>query len=308
MDIRQLTYFIQVGTDGTYSEAARTLFVSQSALSKSVKALEVELGSKLLVQSDGGLHLTDVGQVLYDKGRRLVAEHNALLDEIKELGQFYQGKLRLGVPFNLGQAPLYRIFSAFAHAYPDVELVISGHGSAHIREKVLTGQLDMGITLVPPAIDSGLHATVMGQTQFGLLVPTNHPLSGETSVSHIQLKDEGFVILNDDYLITRLFKENCHAAGFTPHIKMVAHRSDFIADLVADQQGISIIILDYDRIALRDDLKVIQLNDGITTFDFALITKENGYHATASKHFTHFMKKSWENTIVERRNQQEHMT
>ena len=69
MEIRQLIYFVQIAKSGTYSAAAKQLYVSQPALSKAVKHLEEELDAKLFVQVDKRSELTDAGRVLFERAQ-----------------------------------------------------------------------------------------------------------------------------------------------------------------------------------------------------------------------------------------------
>jgi DNA-binding transcriptional LysR family regulator len=72
MDIRQLNYFIQVADCGSYSLASQKLFVSQPALSKTIKNMEEELGITFFYTYQRRQHLTDAGQAFYDKASHLV--------------------------------------------------------------------------------------------------------------------------------------------------------------------------------------------------------------------------------------------
>ena len=241
MEIRQLMYFIQIVKSGTYSAAAKQLYLSQPALSKAVKHLEEELGAKLLVQGDKRSEPTDVGRVLFERGQQLIREYNDLLGAVDEANSRNRGRLHFGIPYGLGQILFYRLTADFSRAFPEMELVVSGHGSAHIREEVLAGRLDIGATLIPPEPEPGLEATVIMRDQFFLLLPRAHPLAGREGVRFAQLREEQFILLNEEFVMTRMTRQSCAMAGFAPRVKIVANRSDFIAELVADGQGIAVI-------------------------------------------------------------------
>ena len=102
MEIRQLMYFIQIVKSGTYSAAAKQLYLSQPALSKAVKHLEEELGAKLLVQGDKRSEPTDVGRVLFERGQQLIREYNDLLGAVDEANSRNRGRLHFGIPYGLG--------------------------------------------------------------------------------------------------------------------------------------------------------------------------------------------------------------
>lgn len=288
MEIRQLMYFIQIVKSGTYSAAAKQLYLSQPALSKAVKHLEEELGAKLLVQGDKRSEPTDVGRVLFERGQQLIREYNDLLGAVDEANSRNRGRLHFGIPYGLGQILFYRLTADFSRAFPEMELVVSGHGSAHIREEVLAGRLDIGATLIPPEPEPGLEATVIMRDQFFLLLPRAHPLAGREGVRFAQLREEQFILLNEEFVMTRMTRQSCAMAGFAPRVKIVANRSNFIAELVADGQGIAVIAGGRYRFEHDSRLSCAALLDGIVDIDIALITRAGADRSTAAARFVEF--------------------
>ncbi len=288
MEIRQLMYFIQIVKSGTYSAAAKQLYLSEPALSKAVKHLEEELGAKLLVQGDKRSEPTDVGRVLFERGQQLIREYNDLLGAVDEANSRNRGRLHFGIPYGLGQILFYRLTADFSRAFPEMELVVSGHGSAHIREEVLAGRLDIGATLIPPEPEPGLEATVIMRDQFFLLLPRAHPLAGREGVRFAQLREEQFILLNEEFVMTRMTRQSCAMAGFAPRVKIVANRSDFIAELVADGQGIAVIAGGRYRFEHDSRLSCAALLDGIVDIDIALITRAGADRSTAAARFVEF--------------------
>ena len=288
MEIRQLMYFIQIVKSGTHSAAAKQLYLSQPALSKAVKHLEEELGAKLLVQGDKRSEPTDVGRVLFERGQQLIREYNDLLGAVDEANSRNRGRLHFGIPYGLGQILFYRLTADFSRAFPEMELVVSGHGSAHIREEVLAGRLDIGATLIPPEPEPGLEATVIMRDQFFLLLPRAHPLAGREGVRFAQLREEQFILLNEEFVMTRMTRQSCAMAGFAPRVKIVANRSDFIAELVADGQGIAVIAGGRYRFEHDSRLSCAALLDGIVDIDIALITRAGADRSTAAARFVEF--------------------
>ena len=281
-------YFIQIVKSGTYSAAAKQLYLSQPALSKAVKHLEEELGAKLLVQGDKRSEPTDVGRVLFERGQQLIREYNDLLGAVDEANSRNRGRLHFGIPYGLGQILFYRLTADFSRAFPEMELVVSGHGSAHIREEVLAGRLDIGATLIPPEPEPGLEATVIMRDQFFLLLPRAHPLAGREGVRFAQLREEQFILLNEEFVMTRMTRQSCAMAGFAPRVKIVANRSDFIAELVADGQGIAVIAGGRYRFEHDSRLSCAALLDGIVDIDIALITRAGADRSTAAARFVEF--------------------
>ena len=288
MELRVLQYFLAVAREQSISAAAESLHLSQPTLSIQLKNLEEELGAKLLVQGDKRSEPTDVGRVLFERGQQLIREYNDLLGAVDEANSRNRGRLHFGIPYGLGQILFYRLTADFSRAFPEMELVVSGHGSAHIREEVLAGRLDIGATLIPPEPEPGLEATVIMRDQFFLLLPRAHPLAGREGVRFAQLREEQFILLNEEFVMTRMTRQSCAMAGFAPRVKIVANRSDFIAELVADGQGIAVIAGGRYRFEHDSRLSCAALLDGIVDIDIALITRAGADRSTAAARFVEF--------------------
>src|SRR5690348_3597126 len=98
MEFRTLRAFVEVVRQGGFSQAAKTVFATQSAVSKAVRQLEDEIGVILLDRIGHRSTLTPAGEVMYRRGLRLLAERDDLLVEIGEIRGLRRGALRLGLP------------------------------------------------------------------------------------------------------------------------------------------------------------------------------------------------------------------
>ena len=97
MDIRVLKYFVQVAKDRNFTRASEHLYISQPALSKTIKKLEHELGINLFDIRTTGVQLTDYGQMLYQRAVPLIAEFDALTNFVSDIQAKPVGRLRVGV-------------------------------------------------------------------------------------------------------------------------------------------------------------------------------------------------------------------
>src|ERR1700730_233586 len=98
MELRTLRVFVEVVRQGGFSQAAKTVFATQSTVSKAVKQLEDEIGFRLLDRIGHRSKLTSAGEVVYRRALRLLAERDDLMAEIEELRGLKRGILRLGLP------------------------------------------------------------------------------------------------------------------------------------------------------------------------------------------------------------------
>jgi len=138
MDVRALRYFVEVVRQQSFTRAAETLFVTQPTISKMLRHLEEELGCTLLLREGRKLHLTDSGQVVYQRGLTILQAFKQLEMEIGDINQLKTGELRLGVPPMVGMQIAGSV-SAFRQRYPGIALNIVESGGLAVQEAVLSG-------------------------------------------------------------------------------------------------------------------------------------------------------------------------
>lgn len=113
MNFRPLRVFVEVVRQGGFSSAAKTVFATQSTVSKAVKQLEDEIGLPLLDRIGHRSVMTPAGEVVYRRGLKLLADRDDLLAELDEIRGVRRGSLRLGLP-PVGSstvfAPLFAIY------------------------------------------------------------------------------------------------------------------------------------------------------------------------------------------------------
>lgn len=290
MNFQQLAYFVAIANAGSYSSAAKQLFVSQPALSKSIKNLEEELGTTFFIYVDKHLNLTDTGHLFLEKAQHLLKEYHDTINAINEVAALKQGVLHLGIPYGIGQIVLDSLISQFSKVYPYIKINITGGGSISIREWVFSGKLDIGATIIPPEVKDGYDTTVIFRDKYFLMVNSLHPLAQRKNVKFAELKDEQFIMLNDEFAMTQMTRSRCEQAGFSPNVKMSVDRSGFISELIERNQGIAVIAGGKKRFDQNSKLALIEIDDDCTDFDFSLITKKNSYHSYSAKCFIDFCK------------------
>ena len=97
MDLKQLSYFVNVVDQMSFSKAAQKLHISQPSLSNAIKSLENELGFKLLERTTRNIRLTDAGNVLYNRALNHLWEMDSVEKEKKEVEHVGSGELQIGM-------------------------------------------------------------------------------------------------------------------------------------------------------------------------------------------------------------------
>jgi molybdate transport repressor ModE-like protein len=145
MDIRHIRYFLEITRQGSISKAAKVLQMTQPPLSASMKNLEDELGVRLLERNARGITPTRAGQLLLEKGARLVDETDQLAQELMRQGQGLSGSLHLAVILPFAWAYLPRVLGRFREASPDTDISLTDVNPSNVIEQIRNGTLDVAI-------------------------------------------------------------------------------------------------------------------------------------------------------------------
>ena len=190
MEIRELRAFAAVAEEGSFSAAARTLHLSQSALSQTVLSLERQLGVQLLERRSNGVTATDAGTILLREARALLAQHDRALAAVASQAAASAGPLRVGIPLELPADLLPGALAEVGAAFPQTRVDISHASSAAQLAALKAGELDVALVRELP-VDPGYDAVLAVEEAMGVLLATGQAseLAGPAGVQLHQLAD-----------------------------------------------------------------------------------------------------------------------
>lgn len=243
MDLRQLKYFIAVAEERSFSRAALRLHVSQPPLSTQLKALEHELGVRLLDRSNRGVTLTAAGQVFFDEMRAVLARLERGKEMARNAGRGDVGTLTIGFVSIADYGILPPALKEFRSLYPAVQVHLHELTTdAQVRE-IRAARLDLGIGLGP--LDApDLQFEPLTREALVLAGPTGHRLIRDGKAVELKaLSSESFIIPPRD-IAPGLFDViigQCRAAGFAPRITQQARQMQTVISLVACGMGFALV-------------------------------------------------------------------
>lgn len=159
MTFQQLTYFLATAEHGSFSGAARALYLTQPSVSEQVRQLESELGVALFARAGRGLALTEAGRRFRPEAERVLADLERARDAVVAIRELRGGTLSFGM---FGTASAYLIAdlaTEFRRRYPDVRLRLVGLNSSEVADRVRDGTLEGGLVVLP-IDDAGLELRV----------------------------------------------------------------------------------------------------------------------------------------------------
>ena len=159
MTIQQLTYFLATVEHGSFSGAARSLFLTQPSISEQIRQLEGELGISLFARAGRGLVLTEAGRKFRPEAERVLADVERARDAVAAVRDLRGGTLGFGM---FGTASAYLIADLatdFRRKFPEVRLRLVGLNSSEVADQVRNGTLEAGLVVLP-IDDAGLDLRV----------------------------------------------------------------------------------------------------------------------------------------------------
>ena len=186
MELKHLQALLGIADTGSFSAAATTIGTVQSNVSAHVARLERELDVQLVDRSSGAL--TDEGQVVVGRARRIMGELDAMLADVTALRQEVVGTVRLGMIGTTGRWLVPQLFDLLRVRHPQVHLNVADGSSTQLELQLAGGQLDLAVVTFPLSGDEVIVAELFNE-DLVLVVPREHPLSAETSLPLARLAD-----------------------------------------------------------------------------------------------------------------------
>jgi LysR family nitrogen assimilation transcriptional regulator len=151
MEFQQLQYFVRVAEQGSFTNAALQLGVTQPALSKKIRALEVELRSSLFHRNGRGAQLTSAGRRFLDHARGLLRGADLAQQAVRESAASYEGRVAVGLPPTVGKILIPPFVEEFVEKFPRASISIAEGLSVSLCDQLLAGRLDFAVLRNPAA-------------------------------------------------------------------------------------------------------------------------------------------------------------
>ncbi|CAD5107497.1 LysR family transcriptional regulator [Zestomonas carbonaria] len=281
MEFKQLRSFVEVVHQGGFTQAAKVLHASQSAVSKQVAQLEQRLGVQLLERLGPHIRLTDAGALVLRRAEEMLRLHRDLLNELDDLGQLARGELRLGLPLLGSDALFARLFAEYRRRYPNIVVHLQEGGSLSIEQLVLTGELELGGSLTRS--DPAFETQPFCNEPMEVLLPADHPLAGQADVALAELADTPFLLYQQSFILNDRLLSACREAGFTPREAGRSGQADFLAALVAAGQGVVLLPRVVARGLQRPGVALLKLREPDLRWDIAFIWRSGAYLSRAAQ-------------------------
>ena len=188
MEIRTLRYFLETAREGNMTRAAERLHVSQSTMSKQLKELENELGSKLFVRTNYSIKLTEAGMLLKKRAEDILALVEKTEAEFRSMEEIDSGDIFVGAPESESMMLFADAVSAIQKDHPGIRCNIYSGNHEDVCDRLDKGLLDFAIVLNFVDLAKYNYLEIPAQDTWGILLRKDDPLAAKESFTIDDLK------------------------------------------------------------------------------------------------------------------------
>lgn len=254
MKIQDLTYFICLEKNSSFTLASKELHVAKSTISQAIKRLESELDTKLFV-STHPLRLSVQGKTLLVGAKKIISIESQIKRKISK-----EKESRLKVAYSEVAAKTYlkNIVNLFSEKMLPDSLDTQALGSPQIQKKLFDGYFDVGIySTVNPYSNSNFEIKILETIRYKLISKKNGNFSSMNKLSLSDITDQTFVLRKKNYLTRLCFDELCRINNFSPK-KIIVDDAETIAELVSEKDYLSFQMEDFAK--YYPDLRAIDFD------------------------------------------------
>ena len=244
MDFRQLRYALAVSKERSFTQAAKRLNISQSAVSEQVKLLEEEIGFELFTRTPRGIESTDRGRTFLYESERVMGDLLSLSDTARRLRGALADTLTIAMGSGMAQLFIPRIFDDLKTNLPGIRLEILTAPTRNIFTELHEERIDAGLAIEsdPERLPAGLVIDRLVDAEMALILPPKHPLArAKQPVDIGRLLAEPFIMseLTVGYglVVMSLFTD----LGMRPNVQAVVDNIETIKIIVQSGGGIAIV-------------------------------------------------------------------
>jgi len=284
--LRQLRAFVAVARTGSFTLAAESLHVTQSALSGLIKELEQSLGLRLVDRSTRRIHLSDVGRDLFPLVDKILHDLDAVLNEVANLKTLKKGTVRVAAPQLMSCTLLPEVIAAFTARHPAIRILLADSPVESVASRVLSGEVDFGIG---PERDTHpeIEAVTLFELPFMAVAPAGHPLAQRASVRWADLADYPLISLGGEFAERLAADLHTAARDLSADAKVSFMSTAF--SMVSAGLGVTVCIPYAGSLVKLYRLKMRPLVDPVVTRRFFVLSRAGRSLSPAAQGFRDFL-------------------
>lgn len=294
MEIRQLKAFLAIAEAKTFTAGARRVNVTQAAISMQIRQLEDEVGLQLFTRTPRRVILTEAGEYLLERARKILREHDSALAEIAEVAGAEYGRLRIGSAsgtFAMQQLP--GIMQRLKGTFPNSELSVASGTSQKLVDRIMHGEIDIAFISLP-VDNTNVTTESLFADEIVAIGPPKHPLAKEKYISAATLATERLILGERGGNTRRMIDDFFSAANVKPNISMELSRQEAINEMVSNGLGVGMAGAKSVARDIRDKKLISWFIEGAEIeWELGLARLRGGHYSPIAKEFVKLCKDSF---------------
>ncbi|PIQ83917.1 MAG: hypothetical protein COV75_04760 [Candidatus Omnitrophica bacterium CG11_big_fil_rev_8_21_14_0_20_63_9] len=267
--IHSLRIFRDLVISQSFTAAGQRNYVTQSAVSHRLQALEQAFGHRLIERGRKPIRLTRAGVLVFEASQDLLQRYEQLEQAMKEPITEIAGRLQVGSIYTIGLYELPRYTTVFLKRYPKVDLLLSYLKETEVYEAVLADRIEVGI-VDSPKPHPQLTITPFKKERIVLIVPPKHPWAGKKQVRLAQLHGQPFIVPQAEFPVDEILRKT------NIRVKVLHAFDNIEITKRAVEVGLGLALVPYITVVdevQRGKLKALDLTDGPSDRPIGLLTR-----------------------------------
>lgn len=282
VDILGLEAFLAIAQHGRFTQAARALHITQTALTRRLQHFEEALGVRLVERTTRSVALTPLGESFLPQARRLLGELTAALVEIRETGRAERGDVAIACVPTVGIQYLPRVIQEYSERHPGNRIQIYDHASSGVIDAVLRREVEFGIT-VARAQHPELMTHPLLEDRFVLICREDHPLARRKRLAWRKLEGHPLVFVGSESGNRPLLDAALAKEQPALHVHYEVQRSSTAVGLVAAGVAAAVVPQLAIQPGAYPNLRVVPLVEPVVSRSLVLVTRAGAQLSPAAR-------------------------
>ncbi len=272
INLKYAPAILTIVQEGSITAASKKLFVSQPALSQTIRQVEEELGAPIFTRDTRHIELTYVGKLYIESVRQIQMIDQNLHARVSDSKDEVFGTFRLGISVQRGLQLLPLVIPDFIVMYPRVRIQLREEGSGMLERRVLEGQCDLGLVTTASKRNQLTYSLIENE-QLVLVAAKTTALAGRfpdgTPIDIGEARHESFVSMSEGHSVRMIQDKLFETYGMSPKILLETHNMEAAKSIAARANAVFLVPSVYvsDNIADRDRMSI-----------YPIVNKEVAHH------------------------------
>ena len=286
MEFRQLRYFVKVAELRSFSEASKSLFVSQSTLSQQIKQLEDELGVDLLVRDSRHVALSDYGEQYLPYAKQVLKDVDASAERMKDVRGLNIGTLNVGATYTF--CPLLAdTVREFMKRYPGIKLKLYCRSMENLMEMLERGQLDVALSYKPLRSYDDIDSHILFNSKLCVIAGKDNPVAQMKKIRLTELERLPLALPANGLQARNAFDSLLYGQNFKYDVRLEVNDLNVLLDMVSRTDLVT--LLSEATIRGNKNFVAIELDHPHSEMEGSFHLLKGTYCKNATKEFLKFL-------------------